>query len=306
MNDYLALLIGIICAGVGGELFVRGVIGIAVWIRVTPAIISVTVAAFATSSPELSIAINSALSGTPEISLGDALGSNVVNVALILALALLVARIHCPRQSIKRDFPVALLITVIIGLLLLDGQLSRVDGLLMLTTFFFWLAAVVREARTQRVQVVKQTKAPFGGLIVLICAGGLGLLIIAGNFIVQGARGIAMAFGINEFIVGATIVALGTSVPELATVVVARLRGNDDIGLGTILGSNILNGLLIIATAAVIHPIVVPWSEVSVTLGFGMATILCTYPISADCIQRSQGVLLLGLYAVFLAIIFQH
>ena len=130
MNDYVALSMGVICAGIGGELFVRGAVGLAHWARISPGIIGATVAALATSSPELSVSINAALAGKPQIALGDALGSNIVNVALILGLALVMSEIQSPRDSVKRDFPVALLIPIITGVLFLDGELSRFDGFL--------------------------------------------------------------------------------------------------------------------------------------------------------------------------------
>src|SRR5512145_2220419 len=135
MKDFLVLLFGVACAGLGGELFVRGVVGLAHWARIAPGLIGATVAAFATSSPELSVSINAALAGKPQIALGDAIGSNVVNVTLILALALVISGIQCPRDSIRRDFPVALLVPVLTGVLFADGTLSRADGLLMLGIF---------------------------------------------------------------------------------------------------------------------------------------------------------------------------
>ena len=301
MNDYLALFLGIACAGLGGELFVRGAVGLAHWARISPGIIGATVAAFATSSPELSVSINAAMAGQPQIALGDALGSNVVNVALILALALVISGIQSPRDSVKRDFPVALLIPVVTGLLFLDGELSRLDGFLMLGMFLVWLAAAAIEARKQRSAAERVLGERRGWLIVLSCAAGLAFLIAAGDLIVAGARGIAVSFGIDEFVIGATIVAVGTSVPELATTVVAKLRGHDEIGLGTILGSNIFNGIFITAIAAIIHPITVAWREVAVTLSFGLIALAFTYPTRRGYIERRRGVLLLVLYAVYLA-----
>src|SRR3989338_1543602 len=228
MNNYLGLTVGVFCAGIGGELFVRGVVGIARWARVSAGIIGATVAAFATSSPELSIAITSAMAGRPQISLGDALGSNVVNVALILALALVISGIQSPRDSIKRDFPVALLVPVITGVLFLDGVLSRFDGFLMLSMFLAWLTAAVIEARKQRSAAEEILGEYRGWLAILSCVFGIAFLVAAGYYIVAGARGIAISFGIDEFIIGATIVAVGTSMPELATVVISRLRGHDE------------------------------------------------------------------------------
>lgn len=306
MNDYLALLLGVACAGIGGELFVRGAVGLAHWARISPGIIGATVVAFATSSPELSVSINAALAGTPQIGLGDALGSNIVNVALILALALLISGIQSPRDSVKRDFPVALLVPVFTGVLCLDGELSRFDGLLMLSLFLAWLVAAVIEARKQRTAAVEVLGEHRGWVTVVSCVVGLAFLIAAGNLIVIGARSIAVSFGIDEFIIGATVVAVGTSVPELATTVIAKLRGHDEVGLGTILGSNIFNGLFIVAVAATIHPIAVSWREVAVTLVFGLVALIFIYPTRRGFIERRRGVLLLVLYAVYLATILQR
>jgi cation:H+ antiporter len=150
MNEYFALTLGMVCAGIGGELFVRGTVGLAHWARVSPGLVGATVAAFATSSPELTVSITAALAGTPQIALGDALGSNVVNVALILGIAVVIAGMRSPRDTVKRDFPVAMLVPVVTGVLALDGVLSRLDGVLLLSLFLVWLVAVIIEARKQR------------------------------------------------------------------------------------------------------------------------------------------------------------
>jgi cation:H+ antiporter len=306
MNDYATLILGVVCAGIGGELFVRGAVGLARWARVTPGIIGATVAAFATSSPELSVSINAALAGKPQIALGDALGSNVVNVALILALALVISGIQSTRDSVKRDFPVALLIPIITGVLFLDGELSRFDGILMMGMFIAWLVAAMIEARKQRSAADEVLGAHRGWRVALACVAGLAFLVTAGNLIVAGAKGIAFFFGIDEFIIGATIVAVGTSVPELATTIIAKFRGHDEVGLGTILGSNIFNGIFIVAIAAIIHPITVAWREVAIALVFGFVALVFAYPTRAGFIERRRGVLLLVLYAVYLATILQR
>lgn len=306
MVDLLYLLAGVVCAGIGGELFVRGVVGIAHWARISPGIIGATVAAFATSSPELSVSINSALAGQPEIALGDALGSNVVNVALILALALVISAIRTPPGSLRRDFPVAALAPVMTGLLFLDGELSRLDGFLLMGVFLAWLAATVVEVRKQRRDATEETIGEFRhGRAILSCAGGMAALVAAGYLIVTGARGVAAALGIDEFIVGATLVAIGTSTPELATTIVAKLRGHDEVGLGTILGSNIFNNLFIVAVAAMIHPIAVGWHEVAVALGFGIVALVLSYPPRDGMIGRGRGVLLLAVYVAYVAALLQ-
>lgn len=305
LPHYAALIFGIACAGIGGELFVRGAVGLAHWSRISPGIIGATVAAFATSSPELSVSISSALAGKPQIALGDALGSNVVNVALILGAALAISGIQSPRAGVKRDFPVALLVPVITGVLCLDGELSRVDGILMLCAFLAWLVATIIEARKQRSAAEEVMGARRLWAAVVYCVVGLLFLTGAGSFIVHGARGIAVHFGVGEFVIGATVVAVGTSVPELATAIVAKLRGHDEVGLGTILGSNIFNGLFIVALAATIHPIVIGWREVFVALAFGIVALVCCLPARNGLIEQRRGFLLLVLYAAYLTAVLQ-
>lgn len=305
LDGILFLLAGLAMAGLGGELFVKGVVGIARWARVPSGIVAVTLAAFATSSPELSVSVNAALEGKPQIGLGDALGSNVVNIGLILGLALVLGAINTPRDSLRRDFPVALLVPVLTAFLIIDGEISRLDGVLMLAGFLVWLIAVTIEAWRRRSAAEEVLGERHHGIALLYCAGGLALLILAGRLIVMGATGVGNALGMDPFVVGATMVAIGTSIPELATTVIARWRGHEEIGLGTVLGSNIFNGFLIIGTAATIHPIAVAWQEVAVGLGFGALTVLAVYPGRAGLIERRRGVLLLALYGIYLATILQ-
>jgi cation:H+ antiporter len=306
MNDYVALAVGVICAGIGGELFVRGVVGIAHWARVSAGIIGATVAAFATSSPELSVAISSAMAKKPEISLGDALGSNVVNVALILAIPVLISGIKSAPDSVSRELPVALFAPMLTAILALDGVLSRIDGVVLLCVFIIWLTSISLEVRKQRSAAEKVLGEQRGWLAMILCVIGLLFLVAAGHFIVTGAKGIALAFGIPTFVIGATIVAIGTSVPELATTIIAKIRKHDEVGLGTILGSNIFNGLLIIAVAAIIYPIQIALREVMLALMFGIIVMILIVPMRDGHIGRGRGLLLLGLYVVYVVMMLEQ
>lgn len=301
MVNWILLAAGIVCAGVGGELFVRGAVGVARWLRVAPGIVGATIAAFSTSSPELSVAVSSAVAGTTQIALGDGLGSNVVNVALILGLALTVSSIRSSRDAIRRDFPVALLVPALTGVLLVDGMLSRLDGFLMLALFLAWLTYTVLQARQERGASAGAAAARRQWVAAAWCAAGLAFLVGAGVLIVSGAKGIAVALGIDPFIIGTTIVAVGTSVPELATTLLAKVRGHDDIGLGTILGSNIFNGLLILGVAVSIRPVRVTLAELAIALAFGLVSLLLAFPTKGGLIPRSRGVILLALHAAYVA-----
>lgn len=303
----ILLLIGLACACVGGELFLRGAVGLARWARIPAGVVGATVAAFATSSPELSVAVSSSLAGNPVVSLGDAIGSNVVNIGAILGIALLISSTRVPRESLRWDFPVALLVPFAVGLLALDGGLSRFDGVLLLASFVAWLMVTVIDAARQRSakvngeateEVLAVRPVPAVGFSLV----GLILLVVAGRTIVSGAVGIATAFGLSPFVIGATVVAIGTSVPELVTTVLAKAKGHQEIALGTVLGSNIFNGLFIIGVAAVIHPIQ-PISLPGLATGLVTGALLtaCAFPPASGMLGRGRGALLLALYVAYVA-----
>jgi cation:H+ antiporter len=300
MEHYLALLLGVVSAALGGELFVRAAVGLGQVMRISPGIVGATLAAFATSSPELSVAVNSALERQPQIALGDALGSNVVNVALILGLAIVIGPIRSSRANIRRDFPVALAVPLLTALLVLDGSISRVEGLVLLLLFVAWMAAVTAQARRER-RAAEDAVSPAAWRPTLQGVAGLLLLFAAGRLIVGGATGIAESFGVSQFAVGATIVAVGTSVPELAAAVIAKLRGHDEVSLGMLLGSNIFNGLWIVGVAAVLFPIAVDWRQVALALVFGAAVMLAAFPPRHGLLGRGRGFVLTGLYVAFVA-----
>lgn len=305
VNDYLIFLAGVACAAGGGEFFVRGVVGIANWLRVPPGIVGATLAAFATSSPELAVAVSSAMAGTPEIALGDSLGSNVVNVALILGLALCFSAIRTPRDGLRRDFPTALLVPMLTAVLARDGNISQLDAALLLALFTAWLTVVTVDARRQRSAAGAVIGEKSHAIALWESIGGMVLLILAGRFIVTGATGIAQELGVDPFIIGALVVAIGTSVPELATTLIATLRGHQEVGLGTILGSNIFNGLFIIGVAGSITAISVSWNEIFITLALGVVAVAITWPRRDGSIPRQRGPFLLALYLVYIVALVQ-
>jgi cation:H+ antiporter len=169
----------------------------------------------------------------------------------------------------------------------------------MLSAFLAWLSATVIEARRQRSAAEEVLGAHRLAPALLSAVLGLGLLVGAGLLIVDGARAIAVSFGLSEFVIGATVVAVGTSVPELATALISKLRGHDEVGLGTVLGSNIFNGLFIVAVAALIHPIAFDAASVRVALAFGLVAVMLTLPGKSGYIGRGRGLLLLLLYIAY-------
>ncbi|MCB9409436.1 MAG: sodium:calcium antiporter [Mycolicibacterium sp.] len=298
----LVLLAGSALAALGGQLFIRGLIGFSAWWRLPTSVVAATLAAFATSAPELSVAINSAIAGQPEIALGEVLGSNVVNIALVLGIAVAFAPILVDRGAVAREYPAAAAAPALVGLLAVDGRLGRLDGLILLAVFAAWLSRGVAAGRRFRASapgaVLERTRTS----VVISLGLGLVMLILAGRAIVAGAVGISAALGWDGFVVGAVLVALGTSAPELVTVIIARLRGHDDVAVGTILGSNIFNTLMILGIAAVIHPIAVEGFETDVGVVASAVLVLLLIPVRGR-LERWRSVPLLGSYVLVLALL---
>lgn len=295
MSDGLLLLAGIALAAIGGELFVRGAVGLAASMRVPAGIIGATVAAFATSAPEMAVGVNAALAGAPSVAVGDALGSNVANIGLVLGAALVLRAIRVERRDVRRDLPFTIAAPLALGLLTWDGRVSRLDAGVLLIIFSAWLGSAILQAWRDRDHTPEVLGTSRGRAIWLTTAG-VTLLILAGRFVVIAAGGIGEALGLDPFIVGATMVAFGTSVPELATVMIARVRGMDELGVGTVMGSNIFNTLWIVGVVAMIRPFEIHLSEVGVAVAAGAVAAALLIPGSSWSLGRLRGALLLALY----------
>lgn len=304
MTSILLLLAGVVLAWFGGMLFVDGAVGLARWARWPVAVIGVTVAAFGTSAPELMVAIQAANDGVPQISLGDVLGSNVVNIALVLALVLSLSGMKADDAGVRRDWGWALAVPFIMAAVLWDGWFSRVDAVVLMSIFFLWLTLVVRHARRHAArnkdEIVEAGRASLLKIVLLVVAG-LALLIGAAQFVVHGGKGVALALGWSPFVVGAVVVAVATGTPELATTIISRIRGQHDVGLGNILGSNVFNALFIASIAALIHPYPVKLPELVPSLIFGIVTTLMILPGKGGSLGRWRGFVLLALYAGYVA-----
>jgi cation:H+ antiporter len=291
---------GVLLAALGGELFVRGLVGLAAWARVPAGVIGATVAAFATSSPELTVAISSAADGRPEIALGDALGSNLVNIGLVVGIVLVLG-IRSPTSISRRDAATALGTALLLLLLLLDGNVSRVDGVVLLIAFAAWIAVTTKDALQGRSEIVetvgekRHVRSVAEALLGLVC------LIAAGRLLVVGAKELGADLGISTFVVGVVLVSFGTSLPELATAIISRARGHAELGVSTALGSNIFNTSFIVGVAAVLAPIEVSVREAAVTLVVGAAMIpLLLVRTRGMPLARWRGVALIAAYVLSL------
>lgn len=296
------LVAGLILAALGGDRFVRGSVGLASWLRVPSGIIGATVAAFATSSPELTVGLLAAMDGRPELAFGDATGSNMVNLSVVVGITLLISAITVRWQEMRREL---LTFVVALGFVLvaaLDGRIERFEAAAMILLFVGWLVRIVAEARLQRSRADILGDTDHRAVIIDVVLG-LVMLIVAGRLIVLGGKEIGEYLGWSQFVIGTVIVAIGTSAPELVTTVIALRRGEVGVGVGTVLGSNIFNSLFIVGIAGSIQPIDVDRPLTAVALGMSVLAAALLVPGRDGRLGRARGLTLLVTYVVFVGAI---
>lgn len=251
---YLLLIVGFVLLVKGADLFVDGSSSIAGILKIPSVIIGLTIVAAGTSAPEAAVSITAGLSGNSDISLGNVVGSNLFNQLGVIGLCAACFIVTTHKDILKRDLWVNIGVTLLLLILILDGKLNRLEGLLLLVGFVLYLFFVIRNALKNRTQGddIKLMSVPKSILFILI---GLAAIIGGGNLVVNNASLIAQALGMSETLVGLTIVAIGTSLPELVTSFVATKKGDTGIALGNAIGSNIFNILFILGIASVLTPI---------------------------------------------------
>jgi cation:H+ antiporter len=296
---YFAL--GMVLLYVGAEWVVRGSSTIARGFDVRPALVGLTIVALGTSAPELMVSTLAALRNAEGIALGNIIGSVVANIGLVLGLSALIRPLQVERLLIRREVPVGVATAILFFVLSLDGRLGRMDGIILLACMVAFIIGGTYMALRDRQGV---EASPFAGRLwpsALLLIVGLALLPAGGHLLVKSAIFVAHHFGISEIFIGLTMVAIGTSLPELATSVVASARGENDICVGTVVGSNIFNILLIIGLVALIHPLPVGASLLRCEFVFLLVFSLLLLPIlrTGFVISRWEGGAMLLGYAAF-------
>ena len=262
------IVVGLILLVKGADFFVDGAAGIAGKCRISPLVIGLTVVAFGTSMPELAVSVTSAATGSTDLSIGNVVGSNIANILLILGVSALVCKLPVRRTSLVLDIPVLLIASVLlIGLGIWGGALEWWDGLIFLAVFAVYMVILMRGARKDP-PIPEEEKIPKSRLgiwyahkkertwfLVVLTVLGLGMVVGGGTLLVEGAKYVARAAGMSERVIGLTVVAVGTSLPELVTSVVAASKKQTDIAVGNIIGSNIFNILLIVGVSSLVAPL---------------------------------------------------
>ncbi|MCZ6521852.1 MAG: calcium/sodium antiporter [Bacteroidetes bacterium] len=294
---------------IGAEVLVRGASSLAIRLGISPLVVGLTVVAFATSSPELVVSIKAAIEGNPGIVVGNVVGSNICNIALILGVAAMISPMSIKTQVIKREIPIMIIVSVILLLILLDDTITRVEGVFLVIGIITYIILGYKYSMKERnnKEEIKEfeeiiPKSPFKvwqSLVFILV--GLGLLVFGSNLFVDGAVSIAEKFGVSQAVIGLTIVALGTSLPELTTSIVASFKNENDIAIGNAVGSNVFNILSILGISSLIRPI----SDTGITmvdLSIMMFFTILILPFSKTkfTLSRWEGALLFCGYVAYI------
>jgi cation:H+ antiporter len=310
----LFLIAGLVLLIAGAELMVRGASRIAIATGISPLVVGLTVVAIGTSAPELAIGVGASLQGNPDIAIGNVIGSNIANILLILGLSATIAPLVVSRQLVRLDVPIMLSLSVLIYLRALDGVISRWEGALLTCGAIVYTTLLIGASRRASKRVPPdpasavpdakhqvQHRSPW--LDLLCIPAGLGLLVLGADWLVDGAVEIAKGFGVSELVIGLTVIAVGTSLPEIATTVMAAMRGQRELAVGNVIGSNIFNLMLVLGMSAAVSPHGIPVSEpvIHFDLPVMVAVAVACLPIffTEHRIARWEGLLFLGYYVAY-------
>jgi cation:H+ antiporter len=313
LSDVGSIVAGLTLLIWGADRFVLGASASARNLGVAPLLIGLTVVALATSAPEILVAVVAALRGEPGLAFGNAIGSNIVNIGLVLGITAMVRPIPLESATLRREMPALLAVSLLTVSLFLDTRLSRPDGIVMLTGLIIvmiWLARLgIRSSATDPIKMDYEAEIPDNvsmkaAIIWLII--GLGALLIGAEWLVNGSIGVAQTLGVSEIVIGLTIVAFGTSLPELAVSMMSALKGEYGLAIGNIVGSNIFNLLAVIGVAATIHPAAVAPSVLSlhifVMVAFTLVLFAMTYDYDGKAVlSRLEGIALLVAYIAYVS-----
>lgn len=285
----------------GADRLTEGASALARRMNVPEIIIGLTIVAAGTSAPELFVSLVSALKGTSDLAVGNVVGSNTMNAMLIVGCAAMVAPMTISRPTVKKDIPFSVGASVLLILLALDQFLGRIDGIILLVGFAAFMTYTLMQAKKGQVEAVMDGKQLTPWLSVLYLVVGLAMLVAGSNLFVDSASSVAYALGISEGVVGLTVVAGGTSLPELATSVVAARKGQSAIAIGNVIGSNVFNILMILGLTATISPLQIQGiTTLDMAVMLLSVALVWLFSFTRFTVERWEGALLVGGYGVYL------
>lgn len=307
------LIAGLVLLVLGAEVLVRGAARLAAQFGIPPLVIGLTVVAFGTSAPETAVSVQASFAGSGDLAIGNVIGSNIANVLLILGVTALIAPLLVSRQLVRLDVPLMIGASLVVYALAFDGALSRLDGAVLFAGILAYTFFLIRSARKNPVLAddrleeelgLDQARKPHAGLINgALVVVGLVLLVFGADLLVEGAVSLARALGLSELVIGLTVIAVGTSLPELATSALAALRGQRDIAVGNIVGSNLFNLLCVLGLASLVSPAAIPVADAAIAFDFPVmiAVAVACLPIffTGFSIARWEGLLFVAYYVAY-------
>lgn len=315
--DYVFVFLGLILLVVGGEFLVRSSVALSFKLHLSKMVIGLTVVSFATSAPELLVSLQAALNGFSDIALGNVIGSNIANIGLVLGITAIISPLAIDKDFYKLNWPVMMLLSIALYFILKSGmQISRSEGVALLLVLFVYLFVLIKRAKKQRgAEPVEDSiddglsKVSNFKIVIWLLIGGVALYG-GSELLVKGAVSLAEGFGISQRIIAVTMIAVGTSIPELAASVIAALKKEKAISLGNLIGSNIFNISSVLGITAIIQPIAVKSTEVLTSdifwmMGFAAVLIPLAFLPKQFELGRKRGILLFVAYAVFIGITIQ-
>lgn len=306
---WVMLVIGLILLVVGADGLVRGAARLAANLGIPTLVIGLTVVAFGTSAPELAVSIKSAYSGQAELAIANAVGSNIFNILFILGLAALISPLIVSQQLIRQDVPIMIAVSGLAVLMVLDGQIDRWEAVILVLGLLSYTAFLFYQGRKQGADAVDgevdellSVDVPVWKNLLLVI-GGLILLVLGARWLVEAAVELASAWGVSEAVIGLTIIALGTSLPEVMTSIVATLKGERDIAIGNVVGSNIFNILCVLGISGVVSPMPLLAGEqmamIDIPVMLGVAVLCAPLFFTGAILSRIEGALFLVLYVIY-------
>ena len=300
---YLLLLIGFVLLIKGADFFVDGSSSIAGILKVPSVIIGLTIVAMGTSAPEAAVSINAGLAGNSDISLGNIIGSNIFNLLVVIGACAVIFPAKSNEDILKRDLWWNIGVSVLLFVLILDGSISRMEGIILLAVFIFYLGLMVRSAMKNRMDETPMDVMPLWKSLLFV-AGGLAAVVFGGDMVVDNASLIAKAWGMSDTLVGLTIVAIGTSLPELVTSITASKKGDSGIALGNAVGSCLFNILFILGMASSITPVnAVPELIIDTAILIVVTILILIVAKTGKRTNRVEGIICVTVYIIYTAYI---
>ncbi|WP_130733629.1 calcium/sodium antiporter [Flavobacterium sp. J27] len=308
MENIFFIIAGLVLLVLGGDWLLKSSVGLSYRLNISKIIVGLTVVSFATSAPEMIVSVKAAMNGFPDIALGNVIGSNIGNIGLVLGVVLLINAIQVDRSFYITDWPTKMIASLLLFIfLILDGGLTRVDGFLFMALLVIFLIILIRN--NQKVQIdiedtAKEKPMPYFKILGFLVVGGVALWG-GSELLVEGAVSLATNLGVSKRVIAITVVSIGTSIPELASSIIAAIKKENDISIGNIIGSNIFNILSVLGVTAIIHPIEkvdvrIIHQDIYWMLGFAFILLPMVVLPKRGSLSLKEGILLLFAYGVFL------